>query len=398
MANSGDELIKIITYFQELENELKNEADQVSNPIIENALLWLEKTQNKDGGFGLRAGDPSIVQITAFALLALSKAGRQIDSVIIKNLLQYIKGTQNQNGSWPCESGNQLESVGVCGMLVQAFEILGLDKGDPMYNRALHFLRNSFSKEKGCWRENAYSEFGEISVNEAASSAIKDLLLQEDREKLKDFFLKGINVDDGYGWRIGDSRSDTENTAFALKVMANMGVMKDDPIAQKTINYLLNSQIVLGRKKKSGFPLKRNSPPEIDPTAITISSLISIGIEPYDESIRTGVQFLLNSRNEDGGWGDKPGTPSDTDSTALAIIALVDAGMGAVPLVNVKYHLSETQNYVSNFIGSYVQTKDQEIGSLKLDLKGSDRLNRVLEVVITFLAIVLSILVTFIVI
>lgn len=387
-----EEFAPIHEYCNALEDTLEVEAEQITNPDIKRGLSWLlDRALNKHGGFGLAKGEPSIIQLTADALLALGKGGYRHDDPMIKKILQYLKGTQNANGSWPIESGNERESVGVTGMIVQSFNALELDRSNPMILKAMGFLLNSFSMEKGCWRENVHSlTYGEISINEAASSALKDAMLPNHRQKLRVVLEDYKNPDFGYGWNIHVNHSDVENTAFALKIMANVEISKDSTIAQNAIKYLLGSQV-----KNGGFPIKKGQNPENDPTAIVVSALLAIGVEPFNESIRNAIKYLINSQNTDGGWGDLKGKSSDTDSTALAVTAIIEAGMAAVPLVNIRDKLGKTKEFLIKYIQKREDEKATVLSEVKSELQGSKRLNRILELVVTVLSILLSIFVTF---
>ncbi len=386
-------------HFEELETKLVKTAEQNLNPAIQGGLDWLIRAQNEDGGFGTKKGKESLLHLTAFALLALSKGGKTQDDLVVQKTIAYLRKQQDSEGWWPYKEGIFTESVGVTGMIVQALAMLNIKKEEDIFRDSLEFLKERFSTERACWRDHGDADFWEISVNESALSAIKNYIGKREAvsiEKFKDEFLDH-DSDDGYGWKIDKNRridGDIENTAIALKILANLGynIDKDTPFhhVEKAINYILASRVRTG-----GFPPRKQirkdiKEAEIDATALVISGLIACGYKQYDEVIHTAAQFIMKGRNDDGGWGDNPNNnESDTDSTAIAIIALVDAGNGAVPLSEARNYIAQSKDFIVNFIEKHVEKLDN-------DLEHARRLNRLLEINIAFLAVVIPIVLSII--
>ncbi|MFX1297335.1 MAG: prenyltransferase/squalene oxidase repeat-containing protein [Promethearchaeota archaeon] len=383
-------------HFQALENKFTNQAENNLNPAIKLGLNWLVDVQNDDGGFGIQKGKPSIIHFTALALLALSKGGKTLDDPVIQKIIHHLGKLQTNKGWWPYKEGNVSESVGVTGIIIQALDILKINRSDMMFSIALDFLKERLSIKEGSWRDNEKSHFWEIPVNESGLSAIKNYIFKKDKEKIDKFQRKFLEFDsdEGYGWRLDKNYKidgDIENTAIALKILANLGITRKNDTEFKTVEKAIN--FIMSSRVKRGFPPKRQLRKRIeevenDATSLVISGLIAVGYKPYDEVIHNAAQFLSESQNPDGGWGDAPGLESDTDSTAIAIIALVDAGKGAVPLAEAKKFISKTKEFIENFIEKHVSKLDE-------DLRAAQRLNRLLELNITMLAILLPIIVSF---
>ena len=210
-------------------------------------------------------------------------------------------------------------------------------------------------------------------------------------DKFREKFLDQ-DSDDGYGWKIDNYQridGDIENTAIGLKILANLGYSKNNDTefrhVEKAFNYILGSRVRTG-----GFPPRKTvrkdvKEAEIDATALVISGLVACGYDTYDEVIHTAAQFLMRGKNADGGWGDNPNNDdSDTDSTSIAIIALVDAGKGAVPLSETQYYISQSKEFIANFIEKHVEQLDNELHAAR-------RLNRLLELNIMILAVIIPI-------
>ena len=63
-------------------------------------------------------------------------------------------------------------------------------------------------------------------------------------------------------------------------------------------------------------------------TALAIQALIAVGVPPTSTSVMSGVAYLKSAQNADGGFGFIPGSDSDTNSTAWAVQALSAADEG----------------------------------------------------------------------
>jgi squalene-hopene/tetraprenyl-beta-curcumene cyclase len=58
-------------------------------------------------------------------------------------------------------------------------------------------------------------------------------------------------------------------------------------------------------------------------TATAVIALQRAGFEQDEPLIEEGVRWLVEDQNEDGGWGDSPGSPSNIAATVLTISALM---------------------------------------------------------------------------
>jgi hypothetical protein len=65
-------------------------------------------------------------------------------------------------------------------------------------------------------------------------------------------------------------------------------------------------------------------------TALAIEALLAAGVDPSESSVEHALDYLEDAQNDDGGWPYDPlsswGTDSDANSTAFVIQALVAAG------------------------------------------------------------------------
>ncbi|MFI6640025.1 prenyltransferase/squalene oxidase repeat-containing protein [Streptomyces sp. NPDC050504] len=98
--------------------------------------------------------------------------------------------------------------------------------------------------------------------------------------------------------------------------------------AEKSVEWLLGQQCDSG-----AFPSYRPDPAEAcgtqtmldtNATAAAVQALDALG--DRQEAVEKSVVWLKTVQNADGGWGYNPGSPSDTNSTAIVIGALAGAG------------------------------------------------------------------------
>jgi len=380
-------------YFEKLSQDIHGIAEKNPNWAVEMGLQWLEKNQNEDGGFGIKKGRESVIHLTALVFLTLSRSQKyDLKHPTVKGIIGYLKKTQNkEEGWWSYEEKSITGSVGVTGMILQAFNNINMNHSKDMYLEASTYIKNSYSNSKNCWRDNEFSEYGEVSVNESAFNAIPDILDKEHERKMRAMLIKHLNADDGYGksfyYDNEMDESDVENTSLSLKIMRNLNMDVNESPAKEAINYIISSQ-----EPNGGFPrkrqiLKRNVDAENDATALAISGLIDMGMEPHDPVIHSAAAFILKNINIDGGWGDSSGMESDTDTTAISVMALMDAWKTVVPLSNIKLKIANTKKYVNNFIEKHVEHLDDEIHR-------GQSWSRILEISITLLGVLIPIVIT----
>jgi hypothetical protein len=75
---------------------LKNEPDAVKKDIGK----FLVSSQNLDGGWGLKKGDPSEPTLTAYVLHGLLDGGSPWGSEIIKRGIGFLLRARKKNGTW----------------------------------------------------------------------------------------------------------------------------------------------------------------------------------------------------------------------------------------------------------------------------------------------------------
>lgn len=69
--------------------------------------------------------------------------------------------------------------------------------------------------------------------------------------------------------------------------------------------------------------------PNVDATSLVIAALAGGGLPPQDETRDRARGFLLDARNEEGGFGESPGAETNANSTGLALAAIAALGEDA---------------------------------------------------------------------
>jgi len=93
-------------------------------------------------------------------------------------------------------------------------------------------------------------------------------------------------------------------------------------------------------------------------TATAVMALALAGGEPDRRLIEDGATWLTGTQNDDGGWGDTPGSPSNIAATLLATCALTVAHAGgAEALARAGDHLAEVAGHEPDDIARAVRRR-----------------------------------------
>ncbi len=133
----------------------------------------------------------------------------------------------------------------------------------------------------------------------------------------------------------GHYGSDLTGHAFALLALAATG----QPVPEAAVAWLRNAQTPEGGWGWDGSPTSGNA--DTNSTALAVQALVAAGLPADDPAIVRALEYLHTQQNEDGGFPyAKPspwGSDTDANSTAYVIQALVAAGQdpeGAAWTVN----------------------------------------------------------------
>ncbi len=131
--------------------EVSWETARVDTRIYGEPLDFLLASQNVDGGFGLRPGDPSQLYVTARVLSALLTCSRAFDLKSSIDLgLAWLRSQQNGNGGFGSEPG-------ISTPYETAIAELDLVRADPDSAAAAAAISYLLATQNGSWDGDAYS-------------------------------------------------------------------------------------------------------------------------------------------------------------------------------------------------------------------------------------------------
>lgn len=323
-------------------------------PIAEAAVKRLLEGQNADGGWGWAKGQPSDADSTALALEALAAAGRNREDPVIKKALAHLKSLQGPTGAiegWGAPNPSSTAYV------LQALVAVGEDplseawrtpNGQTLLDGllALQTAEGGFASFEG--KPDVFSTaqaipglLGKPFPLPGPVPALRGALA----------YLRSIQgADGGFG------------EALTGEVIMALAAAGEDPqlwqsragrtlveaaldLAPKADNAGKAGRLALALAKAGRDPHRAGSVDLIaviqahydrttglyDPSgnvwnqAYALWALAETGSQVPQEAIA----WLVKSQNPDGGWGWNAAAPSDSNSAALAVLALRACGYPA---------------------------------------------------------------------
>ncbi len=195
-----------------------------------------------------------------------------------------------------------------------------------------------------------------FGITQGALASPKDVL-----NKAITYIIKVQQPDGGWQLIAGKGETEVETTAWATRAL--LMTKADDAAAQKGIAYILKHQKPNGswnnniahtafaiwtladarkgpkaiadgvsflwrsQKKDGGWGRTPKGPNLSIYTAVAVRALLAAGLPMDNLMIKKGVEYLMATQNKDGGWGVPKGGRSLSLSTAWAIYAMLEAGI-----------------------------------------------------------------------
>ena len=311
----------------------------IRQQFIPSCLKVLTRLQPEDGGF-LEAAP-----LTAFVSMCMSGAGYREHSVTQK-ATQFLVNTVRTDGSWPIDTD-------LSGWLTSlSIRVLGDDL--PNRDFLLSQLKNNQTKAEhpftgakaGGWGWSDLS--GSVPDGDDTSGALIALHHLTGGIRCKGVkpgvkWLMALQNNDGgmptfcKGWgKLPFDRSSADITAHALLALGSW--RKQLPAAlqlqvEKSEKRLLTWLETHQAEDGSWTPLwfgDQDSDDEASPVYGTATALDYLAQLSFSSTMtQRGIEFLLQSQNEDGGWGGKKGVESKATLTGKALSAL--AGYADTP-------------------------------------------------------------------
>jgi hypothetical protein len=316
------------------------------------AINWLESTQQEDGSWN--DGFGSSLDTTPLAMLALLGSNHtEIDSQSIQSGIDFMVQNQQSDGGWQTEWDTNT-NPNITGIMLQVISLLGQKPTDEMWQKPdgnpitalldVHREDGVFGVDFG----NAYSTAD--AINGLTGRDITSLGFLRGSAKAFDYLIAKQEPDGGWG-AIGQ----TLDMLLALQAggwqpnsVMNEGSLPLDFLAANLESYIQSGPDAIA-KSMLGIAATGKDPTAFndldlgqrlmgtydeknqafgDPENTWHQALAILALHAADMNIPEGViDTLVSLQKEDGGWEYSSGTGTWSDSTALAIQALVAAGM-----------------------------------------------------------------------
>ncbi|MBQ5460685.1 MAG: squalene--hopene cyclase, partial [Bacteroidaceae bacterium] len=311
----------------------------IRQQFIPSCLKVLTRLQPEDGGF-LEAAP-----LTAFVSMCMSGAGFR-EHPVTQKAAQFLVNTVRADGSWPIDTD-------LSGWLTSlSIRVLGDDL--PNRDFLLSRLKNNQTKAEhpftgakaGGWGWSDLS--GSVPDGDDTSGALIALHHLTHGVRCKGVksgvkWLMALQNNDGgmptfcKGWgKLPFDRSSADITAHALLALGSW--RKQLPAAlqiqvenseKRLLTWLETHQAEDGSWTPLWFG-DQDSDDEASPVYGTATALDYLAQLSFSSTMtQRGIEFLLQSQNEDGGWGGKKGVESKATLTGKALSAL--AGYADTP-------------------------------------------------------------------
>ena len=311
----------------------------IRQQFIPSCLKVLTRLQPEDGGF-LEAAP-----LTAFVSMCMSGAGYR-EHPVTQKAAQFLVNTVRTDGSWPIDTD-------LSGWLTSlSIRVLGDDL--PNRDFLLSQLKNNQTKvehpftgaKAGGWGWSDLS--GSVPDGDDTSGALIALHHLTHGVRCKGVksgvkWLMALQNNDGgmptfcKGWgKLPFDRSSADITAHALLALGSW--RKQLPAAlqiqvenseKRLLAWLETHQAEDGSWTPLWFG-DQDSDDEASPVYGTATALDYLAQLSFSSTMtQRGIEFLLQSQNEDGGWGGKKGVESKATLTGKALSAL--AGYADTP-------------------------------------------------------------------
>lgn len=305
---------------------------------LSRGLSWLGDSQNVDGGWGFKRGEPS--DLFATSLLDWS---RFVKADIHKRLktyqfaVRFLLSYQNQDGGWPRRPGEK-SAVQMTAYVLPILVHSSLTIPSTIIRKGVAFLERSVMQNGG-WGEQLDYElrgYDGVYVKPGSSqpwiTALVITALSETAEAETKFIRNGIKyltktrlADGGWGISKDSKKSETDCSSFALSAFVKTN--SDPEVIKQATELLLDFQ---NNDGGWGWPnIEKKEPSSIESTERKMHALLDTNMPTTSDALNRAKKFLLSVQNVDGSWGLYPGKDGVTYVTAGVLAALSRMGLKA---------------------------------------------------------------------
>ena len=288
---------------------------------VREALAWLREAQGPNGSYEESAF------LTSLIVVALTTAKVGADDVIGK-ALPFIRESQRQDGSWPID--RDLENFdSTQAVFVHREAGRSLSRKERLRE---WFLDGQFrepffptSAPAGGWAWALPAGWPDVDDTSYTLRALRLLDVPPDHEAVRlgvDWLYEMQNPDGSWPTFVRGSKMPFDHdcpyiTAHVLSALALMGpeVRGDEPV-RKALSYYRKNQNRDGSFDSLWFRMHTSG------TAAVVEALADLDLAE-DPMVERAARWLVEHRNDDGGWGDGHGAASTAEETAWAAAALM---------------------------------------------------------------------------
>ncbi|MEO0413498.1 MAG: prenyltransferase/squalene oxidase repeat-containing protein, partial [Verrucomicrobiota bacterium] len=344
-----------------------------ATPSRWNPLFWIRKAVWKKVSLLLSEIQPAsggyleAAPLTSFVTMALASADEP-EHPAAKRGVQFLIDTMRPDGSWPIDTnlatwattlsikalGAGVNTSNLASQYYQLDELIVSTLGVNSINSVLPWLLDQQYKEThpftnsppGGWAWTDLTggvpdaddtpgallalrvlmdEQSHATCRDAAEQAIRWLLDLQNRDGGIPTFCKGWGA-------LPFDRSSPDITAHTLRAMhAWRAEMPDsmqrkiDRATRRGLQFLVHRQGAEGQWVPLWFGNQHLDQTEENPLYGTVMVCRALSDLGKSEWLETGLQWIRDNQNPDGGWGGGKGTPSSIEETALALTALAEA-------------------------------------------------------------------------
>ena len=303
--------------------------------FVPKAMRVLLRMQPADGGF-LEAAP-----LTAFVSMCLAEGGFR-EHRVTQHCAQFLIDTVREDGSWPIDTNLSAWVTSLAAKVLprEEFSTFNSQLSTLLKRNATTFVHPFTAAAPGGWGWSDLS--GSVPDGDDTSGALVALYyltgeLSETVENGLRWLMWLQNNDGGMptfckGWgKLPFDRSTPDITAHAILAMGLWlpsleGKLKAD--VQKSVNRMLNWMEKSIEEKSGWLPLwfgDQDASDEKAPvygTATAIDYLMSFQHPVAAKLAQSQINFILDTQNEDGGWGGNKGVKSKVTFTCRALAAL----------------------------------------------------------------------------